>query len=175
VYTGKLVRLRAFEREDAERYRAWVNDAEIAQFVDRAKPVTRIEHERWYEALVRSDRTAVFAVEPRRGGRLIGLAWLFGIDWRHRRAEVRILIGDRRSWNSGRGTDAVRTLTRVAFGPLNLEKLYADVLAFNARALAAFERAGFLREGLLRGDRAVLGRRLDVVRLGLLRGEGKAS
>jgi len=45
------------------------------------------------------------------------------------------------------------------------------VLATNPRAVAAFERAGFVREGVLRGDRVSKGQRVDVVRLGLLRAD----
>lgn len=169
MYEGKLIRLRAFEREDAERYRAAVNDAGIASLVDRAKPVTRLEHDRWYEALVGSERHVAFAVAPRRGRGFFGLVWLFDIDSRHRRAEVRILISERKARGRGVGGDALLTLVRVAFGPLNLEKLRAEVLTTNAPALAAFEKAGFRREGVLRGDRVVDGRRTDVVQLGLLR------
>jgi RimJ/RimL family protein N-acetyltransferase len=171
VYTGKLVKLRAFDPSDAERYRAWVNDGEIAALVDRVEPVGRREHEAWYEALVTSDTACVFAVERLDDGRFIGIVWLYGIHRRHRRAEVRIVLGDRESWGGGYGRDALRLIASVAFGSLDLEKLWADVLATNPRAVAAFERVGFVREGLLRGDRARTDGRVDVVRLGLLRAE----
>jgi RimJ/RimL family protein N-acetyltransferase len=130
--------------------------------------VTALEHARWYEELMASDTSVVFAIDDPTLG-FIGAAWLHDIHWRHRRGEVRIVIGPKRAWGGGRGTDALRVLARVAFGPLNLEKLWADVLATNPRAAAAFARAGFVQEGLLRGDRVVDGRRVDVVRLGLLR------
>jgi RimJ/RimL family protein N-acetyltransferase len=171
VYSGTLVTLRAFEREDAEAYRGWMNDAAVAALIDRARPVTRIEHDAWYEALVTSSAHAAFAVTEKKGGVLIGLVWLYDIHWRHRRAEVRVVIGDSKAWGSGSGTDALRTLAQVAFGPMNLEKLWADVLATNPRAVGAFEKAGFTREGLLRGDRAAQGGRVDVVRVGRLRSD----
>jgi RimJ/RimL family protein N-acetyltransferase len=175
LYGGKLVRLRSFEPDDAERYRAWINDVEVARLIDRAKAVTRLEHEAWYRSLVTSDANCVFAVERLDDGRFIGLVWLYAIHWRHRRAEVRIVLGDRDSWGGGFGTDALRLLAAIAFGSMNLDKLWADVLATNPRAVAAFERAGFEREGLLRGDRFDNGVRLDVVRLGLLRAAGGAG
>ncbi len=169
MYTGKLVKLRAFDPADAERYRAWVNDGEIAALVDRVKAVSHPEHQAWYEALVASEGACVFAVERLDDGRFIGIVWLYDIHRRHRRAEVRIVLGDRQSWGGGFGTDALRLIASVAFGPLDLEKLWADVLVTNPRAVAVFERAGFVREGLLRGDRAGADGRVDVVRLGLLR------
>ena len=169
MYVGERVKLRAFEPEDAERYRAWVNDAEIARLVDRATPVTSQQHRAWYEALTSSPANLVFAVERLQDRAFIGLVWLHEIHWRHRRAEVRIVLGDRSAWGGGHGTDALRIIRRVAFGPMNLDKLWADVLVTNPRGVAAFERAGFVREGLLIRDRVEEGRRVDVVRLGALR------
>jgi len=166
---GELVRLRTFEPDDAERYRAWVNDPEIARLIDRASPVTQAEHEAWYRALVASPSAAVFAVDRLSDGALIGIVWLYDIHQRHRLAEVRIVIGDKSAWGGGYGTDALRVLARIAFGPLQLEKLWADVLATNPRGAGAFERAGFTREGLLRGDRVQDAGRVDVIRLGILR------
>jgi RimJ/RimL family protein N-acetyltransferase len=174
TYRGEVVRLRAFRPEDVEAYRTWVNDPEIAWLIDRAGPVTRAEHEAWYAGLLSSPVAAPFAVDRLSDGRFIGLAWLYDIHPRHRRAEVRIVIGDRSAWGGGHGTDALRVLTRIAFGPLALEKLWADVLATNPRAVRAFERAGFEREGLLRGDRVQGADRVDVIRLGLLRDSGTA-
>jgi diamine N-acetyltransferase len=169
---GELVRLRDFEPRDAERYRAWVNDPEIAWLIDRAGPVTPAEHEAWYRALVASPAAAVFAVERLADSQFIGLVWLYEIHPRHRRAEVRIVIGDRTAWGGGYGTDTLRVLIRIAFGSLAIEKLWADVLTTNPRAVRAFERAGFRREGLLVGDRVQGAGRVDVIRLGLLRGPG---
>jgi RimJ/RimL family protein N-acetyltransferase len=166
---GELVRLRPFEPDDAERYRGWVNDPEVARLIDRDGPVTRAEHEAWYRALVDSPSAAVFAVDRLADGAFIGLVWLYDIHPRHRRAEVRIVIGDKNAWGGGYGTDALRVLVRLAFGPLGLQKLWADVLATNPRAAAAFERAGFVREGLLMGDRVQAGGRVNVIRLGILR------
>ncbi len=97
------------------------------------------------------------------------MVWLYDIHPRHRRAEVRIVIGEKSAWGGGYGTDALRVLVGIAFGLLRLEKLWADVLVTNPRGAAAFERAGFKREGLLLGDRAQDDGRVDVIRLGILR------
>ena len=174
VHEGRLVRLRPFGPDDAERYRAWVNDPEIGALIDRAGTVTEVEHRAWYRAVVASPTAAMFAVDRRADGKFIGLVWLYDIHPRHKRAEVRIVIGDRSAWGGGYGTDALRLLIRVAFGPLGLDKLWADVLATNPRGVGAFERAGFAREGLLRADRAHGAGRVDVVRLGIVRAPAKA-
>lgn len=161
---GELVRLRRFERGDAEVYRGFVNDPEIAQRVDRAGEVTAEEHAVWYEALVSSKYADVFAVDEKASGTFIGLVWLYGIEPRHARAEVRIVFG--KAQGRGCGTEALRLLVDHAFSTRGLAKLWADVLAFNDQAARAFEKAGFAREGLLRSDRALGDRRVDVIRFG---------
>jgi diamine N-acetyltransferase len=173
-HQGALVRLRAFEPEDAERYRAWINDPETARLIDRANPVGKAEHEAWYRSLVASPSAAVFAVDRLTDGAFIGLVWLYDIHERHRRAEVRIVIGEKSAWGGGYGPDALRVLANIAFEERKLDKLWADVLATNPRAARAFERAGFTREGLLAGDRVLGNARVDVIRLGMLRVPGRA-
>lgn len=166
VIEGERVRLRRFERADAEAYRGFVNDPEVARRIDRAGPVTPVEHARWYEALVASTSADVFAVEEKSSGSFIGLVWLFAIEPRHARAEVRIVLGGKHG--RGCGTEALRLLAAHAFRTRGLAKLWADVLAFNLAAARAFEKAGFEREGLLRSDRALGEGRTDVIRLGLV-------
>jgi RimJ/RimL family protein N-acetyltransferase len=166
---GELVRLRRFEREDAETYRGFVNDPEVAGRIDRAGTVTAEEHARWYETLVSSPSADVFAVEEKSSGAFIGLVWLFDIQPRHSRAEVRIVLG--KAQGRGCGTEALRLLADHAFRTRHLKKLWADVLVFNQPAVRAFEKAGYALEGLLRADRALGEGRSDVVRFGLLNPE----
>lgn len=166
MYEGKLVRLRPLEWTDAQQYREWVNDASFGSLVDRVRPVTLEEHRRWYDALIASDSVALFAVDELDSGEFLGCVWLYGVDPRHRRAELRILLG--RSHGRGRGTDAIETLVRVARERFNLHKVFAEVLESNERACRSFEKAGFQREGLLREDRFVNGRYQDVVRYGIV-------
>ncbi|MBI3271861.1 MAG: GNAT family N-acetyltransferase [Planctomycetes bacterium] len=166
---GDRLLLRGFEREDAELYRAWVNEPEIMDLVDRALPVTRLEHDRWYEALVTGRSNVVFALEALDRPRFVGVVWLADLEPRHRRAELRIVIGDRACWGKGYGREAIALLLRHAFEALNLHKVYAYVLATNPRAAKAFLAAGFAEEAVLKEDRFVRGRYVDVLRLAALR------
>lgn len=62
MYKGKTVVLRPFEKEDLERYRQWVNDPSIGSLIDRALPVSREEHQKWYSALLENSNAAVFTI-----------------------------------------------------------------------------------------------------------------
>jgi RimJ/RimL family protein N-acetyltransferase len=62
---------------------------------------------------------------------------------------LRILLGpDGR--DRGLGTEAVRLITGYAFDRLRLHRVALEVYAFNPRARRAYEKAGFVTEGVLR-------------------------
>lgn len=167
--TGHTIVLRPLERRHLEQTRAWANDPELMRLLDRARPVSDAEHERWFAALEGRTDCVHFAIETLSEARHIGNVWLSDIDARHRRAELRILIGGRADQGRGAGTEAISLACGYGFERLNLHKVYAYVLGINGRARHAFEKAGFVLEGTLREDRWVDDRYTDVYLLGKLR------
>lgn len=133
--------------------RAWANDAELARLMDRASPVSEDQHRAWFAALHGRDDCRYFAVVERAVH--VGNVWLWAIDTRHRKAEIRIVIGEAGARGRGVGTRAIDLVSHHAFEQLGLHRVYAYVLALNPRARRAFEKAGFALEGTLRDDRRV--------------------
>ncbi len=168
MISGQIISLRPLERRHLERTRAWANDAELARLLDRARPVSEAEHERWFASLKDQANCIYFAIETNDDGRHIGNVWLWEIDRRHRKAELRIVIGEHDCLGQGIGTETISLVCSYAFGSLSLHKVYAYVLAINPRARRAFEKAGFTLEGTLKEDRHVDGRYTDVYLLGKL-------
>jgi RimJ/RimL family protein N-acetyltransferase len=150
---GARVTLVPLERVHLDRTRAWANDPELARLMDRARPVTESEHEAWFESIGRRDDCRYFAIETADAGAHIGNVWLWAIDTRHRKAELRIVVGAAEARGAGAGSEAIELLCRYGFDHLNLHRIYAYVLAINPPARRAFERAGFTLEGTLRDDR----------------------
>ena len=159
---GSSVTLVPVERRHLERTREWANDPELMRLLGRDRTVTPEEHEAWFTSLSAARDRLYMAIEQTETGRHIGNVWLWDIDERHRRAELRIVIGDSSSTGRGLGTEAIDVLSRHAFGTLGLRRVYAYVLGFNARARRAFEKAGFALEGVLKEDRLSAGRPVDV-------------
>ncbi len=163
---GKKISLRPLDRSHLDSTRAWANDPELMRLLGRALPVSEAEHEKWFASLSERTDCKYFAIETTREGKHIGNVWLWEIDSRHRRAEVRIMIGDRNYHGSGAGTEAISLISEFAFKTLHLHKVRAYVLAINPRARAAFTKAGFLVEGVLREDRMIDDAFTDVYLLG---------
>lgn len=169
MISGKRISLHPLERRHLEKTRAWANDPELMRLLNRAKLVTESEHEEWFERIRKRGDCAYFAIETNDDGAHVGNVWLWDIDARHRRAELRIVIGDPARAGHGAGTEAIALLCDYAFERLRLHKVYAYVLAFNPRARRAFEKAGFQLEGTLREDRWGGDCFTDVYLLGKLR------
>ena len=149
-------------RAHLARTQTWANDPELMRLMDRSQRVTEADHEAWFESLGRRKDCAYFAIETSAPGpegsglRLpqhVGNVWLWAIDRRHRKAELRVVIGEAEARGQGLGVEAIDQLCRHAFDHLGLHRIYAYVLTINPMAQGAFERAGFVVEGSLREDR----------------------
>lgn len=164
--TGSAVCLRGIRAEDEVAWLAWLREPEIMVLMDMVDVVTDEQHRRFLQERIHKNPAARwFAIE--RDGQFIGKVWLWDIHWRHRRAEVRILVGDRAHWGSGAGSDALRIIAHHAFRTLGLHKLYAFVHQDNPRSRAAFLRAGFSDEALLKQEAYRSGTFQDVWRLAI--------
>jgi diamine N-acetyltransferase len=150
---GKTISLLPLAARHLERTRAWANDPELMRLLNRTGYVTEAEHQDWFEQLKERTDCVYFAIETSQDHKHIGNIWLWDIDQRHRRAEVRVVIGDHERVGKGLGSEAISLISEFAFNQLKLHKVYAYVLGINPRARAAFEKAGFAVEGVLRQDR----------------------
>lgn len=165
------LQLWALERHDLIKNYGWGNDQELALLTGMSPlPKTSFELERWYEGVVANPGLKVFAIKTHQGEN-IGNAELAQIDWRVRRAEVGVMIGDREYWSKGYGREAVMLLAELAFMEMNLHRLEARVLAYNLRARRCFEACGFKPEGSLREAHYSFGKHHDICLYGLLRPE----
>jgi RimJ/RimL family protein N-acetyltransferase len=184
VIEGDLTRLRPIQAADLPEMRAWFDDPAVMRHWGTRQPVVRDDA---FEAdlrdrFARFDRDGYFAVVPKvapAGTSIvpdvpIGRIEWEGLDPRARSAEVMILIGNPVYWGGGYGTDAMVSLLRYLFWNRNLHRVSLSVLAWNARAIRSYEKAGFVREGVLRADIFDGGRYHDQVLMAILRPDFEA-
>lgn len=152
MIVGDKVRLRPIERDDLPRFVEWFADHEVRRFLCAYLPFSLEQEEQWFEDLQeRIDRkeSVVLAIETAEGVH-IGNVGLDRINWKDRNAELGIIIGEKAYWNQGYGTDAIRTMLGLAFGEMNLHRVFLRVDADNARGIGCYEKVGFQREGTYR-------------------------
>jgi RimJ/RimL family protein N-acetyltransferase len=171
LLAGKLVRLIACNPADAEIVARWSRDTEYHRLGDNdvAYPQTVKQAREWLER--ENDRGFRFIIRTLGDDRLIGGIGLWIESWAHGEAWVGIGIGERDYWGNGYGTDAMRLILGYGFTELNLQRVSLGVYAYNPRAIRSYEKCGFVREGLMRGDCQRDGRRWDSIFMGILRQE----
>ena len=76
----------------------------------------------------------------------VGLVRLSPIDTKARTATFAIAIFDPERLGQGLGTEATRLTIAYGFSQLGLDRITLKVLADNFRAIAAYEKAGFVTE-----------------------------
>lgn len=172
VMRNKQVRLRPLQNADAPLLYEWITARELLIKNAPYFPVSESDHEAWIDRMMtkRSD-LVIFVIEEIDGERAIGTCQLFNINWIHRSAELQIRIGDVTHQGKGFGTESVEALCAFGHTDLNLHRIYLHVFANNQRAIRAYEKSGFSKEGVLRDAAFIDGKRCDVIVMGKLNGD----
>jgi RimJ/RimL family protein N-acetyltransferase len=118
---------------------------------------------RWVERLRDQDYGWVIEADA-----LIGQIRLDRVDLRDKRASLAVGIEDQARLGIGLGTEAIGLVLGYAFGVLGLHRVSARVVAYNERAIRAYEKCGFVREGREREAAFVDGAWHDDIMMGVL-------
>jgi diamine N-acetyltransferase len=168
---GSKVRLRPIEPDDVPMLQRWINTSPARNFIFTRLPMS-LEQERDWAANAAVNPNAPVYIIQTSDGVDIGSA---GLQIEGARATLGIAIHDERFWNRGLGSDAVATLVNGAFLARPLTRIELTVLPDNKRAIRAYERVGFQREGLLRRYLYQNGAYRDVVQMSILHEEWTAT
>lgn len=175
MITGNQVRLRAIEREDIPRFVRWLNDREVTCFLLINSPLSASMEEKWFDRqlTIPPYEGQVLAIEVLDNEKWvhIGNTGLHNVDAVSRSAEFGIFIGEKAYWNKGFGIKATRLTLKHGFEDLNLNRIYLNVYANNPRAIKAYERSGFIHEGVLRQGVYKDGNYLDLIVMSVLRSD----
>jgi RimJ/RimL family protein N-acetyltransferase len=169
--TGDRIYLRPIDVEDADLFVLWLNDKEIREYWGATSPLNKIREKEFLEPFYKDDRNVALGIVLKENDQLIGYTGLYGISVYHRRAELGILIGDKACWSKGYGTEAMNLILKHGFDQLNLHRIYLFVLDFNPRAIRAYEKVGFKKEGVFRDHGYRDGQYCDDYAMGILESE----
>ena len=166
--SGERIYLREVRLSDVnEDYYSWMNAPEITQYLEsRFTPYSMTSLEEYVESKLVSKDEIFLAVVRRENDKHIGNIKLGPINWIHRIGDIGILIGDKGSWGQGFGSEAVILVAQYAFNTLNLHKVTAGCYEMNKGAIRAFEKAGFVVEGVRKSHCFCQGKYVDTILLG---------
>lgn len=164
--------LRPWRDSDLRAVTEACRDPEIARWTAVPENYTEADARAYllyrYDALL-AGTTAPFAVVSS-SDQLLGSIALMRIDWPHRRAEAGYWLA---RWGRGQGhaTRALQMVSDWGFEALNLERIDLYAATGNAASQRVAERAGFVREGVLRAHMRGKAGQQDMVAFGLLAAE----
>jgi RimJ/RimL family protein N-acetyltransferase len=167
--TGRLVRLRARRAEDAPAVAELLADRRVvANLAQWSHGPYSVEQARTWLTTETPD-AVLWAIECIADGVLLGTTGFHAIDHRNRHCGWGIWIGPPERWGHGYGTEACMLSVEYAFRYLAMEKVCLDVYAGNDRARRAYEKAGFVSEGINRRHYWRDGELIDVEMMAVFR------
>ena len=168
---GPRIHLREYREDDFSAIRSWINDPEVASHLSpifdrvQTEAMTRAYVDDVLHNRIPGHR---FIVADRDSDRYIGQVDLRTTDDPSHQASLAIVIPRREDRGQGYGREALTLLLDFAFDRLNLHKVWLEVFAANAPAIALYESLGFSRDGVLREDVYRDGRYLDMYLMAVL-------
>jgi [ribosomal protein S5]-alanine N-acetyltransferase len=173
LQTQRLV-LRPLTPHDASTLSRLAGRREIADTtISIPHPYSEAQARQWIAEtadLFAQRKSAVFGMQLKREGNLIGAAGLRDINAEHSLAELGFWVAVE-YWGQGYATEAARTVVGFGFEQLGLNRIYAHHMVRNPASGRALTKIGMKSEGLLRQRVCKWGVFEDVVALAVLREE----
>jgi len=173
ILKGNKVILRPIRIADAPRFVQWLENPKVRRFLSQTS-YTLPQEQKWIRGLTKNKNEKIFALDAVDGTHIGSIGLHINPRQQHRVAGFGIFIGDRRYWNQGHGTDAMRIILIYAFSSLKLHRVELSVFPFNKRAIHVYKKFGFRLEGRKRERLFVNGKFHDELEMGLLDREWRA-
>jgi len=143
---GEHVYLSPMNSEDAETYVKWLNNSEIAKYLNIRNSLISLSGEKEYIENF-SNKEFHMCIVRCDNDELIGNIALKDIDYKNGTAELGIFIGEIGNLSKGYGSEAINLLTNFGFKELRLHTIYLTVFDDNLRAQKAYAKCGFKEFG----------------------------
>ncbi len=149
ILQGERIYLRRLTENDAsEDYVRWMNDPEVNQYLESRFYTHTIESTKAFIRSVSNDNNYQFGIFDKKIDKHIGNIKIGSINQYHRYADIGFLIGEKDYWGKGIATEAIKLATDFAFNTLKLHKLWGGLYSPNIGSLRAFQKNGYVQEGV---------------------------
>jgi len=171
---GKRIMLREYRESDLIHIRKWVNEHEIVKYLSNIFLYPQSEEQtRDFLDRAMSKEWKGFVIAEKETGDYIGQIDFVELDLINGVGEVGIVIGDLELTSQGIGTEALNIILEFGFNNLRLNRIELVCWSFNKRGQKAYEKVGFVKEGIRRQKLYRKGKYHDEYCYGILKKEWK--
>lgn len=155
--------LRLMTYDDTDSIVAWRNSDAVRQNFIYQQLFTKESHENWIRTMVETGKVVQMIICDLATDKPLGSVYIRDIDRNHNKAEYGIFIGEPGARGRGVGTASAKLMLRYCFEEGKLHRVFLRAFADNVQAIRSYEKAGFVREGLLKDDVCIEGQYRDIV------------
>ena len=153
---GKIVGLRAVEKEDLPYLRDWRNIPNFRKHFREVRELSLTDQEAWFDSLQKTKHiNYMFIVVDLKTNEPIGAAGLLYINWTIRSGDFSFYIGEDEMYigDDGKAKEAAQLLIDYGFKNLNLHKIWMELYEFDTQKIEFFKNDfDFQKDGLLRDN-----------------------
>lgn len=168
-----IVSIRPLELKDTDNIVKWRNTPSVKKNLYSQDELKPEQHISYYERVVKAGKCAQFiiSVDEDGGSEDIGTVFIKNLDHQSHNGEYGIFIGEESARGKGYAKAATEQILKYGFDVLDLHRIYLTVMSDNYPAIAAYEKSGFFREGVMRDEYLRSDGYVDVIMMAILKDE----
>lgn len=168
---GEKTFIRPMGPDEIQTFYSWATDPEVAPFwggKDHYQSLDQLfdDWKPFFFDGSQPGKGRCFTIEA--DGKPVGMVAAATINTKHRSVDVDILIGEADYRDRGYGTDALSAFVRFLIKEVGMHRVTIGTYSYNHRSIRSNEKAGFVREGVMREADIVDGQFVDVVFMSIL-------
>ena len=141
----KNIKIRKVKKTDKRYFAQWWRDRDLAKLTSGVlRSITNDQLDKYFNNILKSAKDYHFVITL--SNKVIGH---ISLSKKRIWYETQIIIGDKKYWGKGHGTEAIKLLIKYAH-KLKISKIFLEVRPDNIRAIKSYEKCGFKRKRIIK-------------------------
>lgn len=164
MFIGNNVKLSHYHENDGKDLASWQWDDDFINPLsdDMIHPYTAENWEKIFKEASKSYENVEFTVRKTNDNSLIGFVGLFDVNIRNHSCDLAIGFPKKEDRSKGYGSETLYLILDYGFNNLNMHKIKLSVYPFNAGAIKAYTKVGFVKEGTSKNEVFYDGQWVDI-------------